>query len=70
MNEVKVCRKIALKGLYGDSHKLQEFLTNFKNKLHEAVTQLPPSQRNESMPTQGNATVVGGTNITGVTPRG
>lgn len=37
INDVKVCRKIALKGLYGDQTKLQEFVNSFKNRLHEIV---------------------------------
>jgi len=37
INEVKCCRKVSLKGLYGDTVKLQEFLTLFKNRLHQTV---------------------------------
>jgi hypothetical protein len=41
VNEVKCCRKIALKGLYGDHTRLQEFTNAFKNKIHEQVSTLP-----------------------------
>lgn len=37
INDVKCCRKVSLKGLYGDHGKLQEFQTMFKDKLHERV---------------------------------
>ncbi|CDW77121.1 UNKNOWN [Stylonychia lemnae] len=39
LNEIKMCRKITIKGLYGEQNKLQEFITIFKNKLHELSSQ-------------------------------
>jgi metal-responsive CopG/Arc/MetJ family transcriptional regulator len=40
VNEIKCCRKIALKGLYGEQARLQDFLIAFKNKLHDQVVAL------------------------------
>ena len=35
MNEAKSCRKITLKGVYGDPEALSNFISNFKKKLQE-----------------------------------
>ena len=37
VNDVKGCRKITLKGLYGDSELLKTFITQFRIKLHALV---------------------------------
>lgn len=39
VNDVKGCRKITLKGLYGDSELLKTFITQFRIKLHALVKQ-------------------------------
>ena len=35
VNEVKVCRKITLKGLYGEFQRLSDFINVFKAKIDE-----------------------------------
>lgn len=37
VNDVKGCRKIYLKGLYGDSELLKSFIAQFRIKLHSLV---------------------------------
>ncbi len=37
INDVKGCRKITLKGLYGDSELLKSFISQFRQKLHSLV---------------------------------
>ena len=37
VNDVKGCRKIALKGLYGDQELLKGFISLFRIKLHALV---------------------------------
>ena len=37
INDVKGCRKIALKGLYGDSDLLKTFITQYKIKLQQLI---------------------------------
>ena len=39
VNDVKGCRKITLKGLYGDAELLKNFIAAFRVKLHELVKQ-------------------------------
>jgi len=39
INDVKGCRKIYLKGLYGDSELLKTFMAQFRVKLHSLVKQ-------------------------------
>lgn len=39
VNDVKGCRKITLKGLYGDSELLKTFIAQFRIKLHALVKQ-------------------------------
>lgn len=39
VNDVKGCRKIILKGLYGDGELLKTFIATFRIKLHELVKQ-------------------------------
>ena len=41
INEIKCCRKIALKGLYGDQTLLKNFIGVFRNKIHDFVNTLP-----------------------------
>jgi hypothetical protein len=38
VNEVKCCRKIILKGVYGEYNRLLDFVTQFKAKIHETVS--------------------------------
>ena len=38
VNEVKCCRKIILKGVYGEFNRLQEFVNVFRGKVHESVS--------------------------------
>lgn len=45
VNEAKCCRKIAVKGLYGDQVRLQEFTQAFKDSIQEAVERIPQRQR-------------------------
>ena len=45
INDVKCCRKVSLKGLYGDHSKLQGFVGTFKNKLHGFVQTIPQEKR-------------------------
>ena len=45
VNDVKCCRKIALKGLYGEFSRLQEFSTAFKNKIYEHVNSMPEESK-------------------------
>ena len=37
VNDVKGCRKITLKGLYGDSELLKTFISQFRIKIHQLV---------------------------------
>ena len=37
VNDVKGCRKITLKGLYGDSELLKSFISQFRQRLHALV---------------------------------
>ena len=37
VNDVKGCRKIILKGLYGDSEILKTFIASFRVRLHALV---------------------------------
>ena len=48
VNEAKCCRKIALKGLYGDPVKLSEFTQAFKVKIQESVENLPSDPKGRS----------------------
>jgi hypothetical protein len=48
VNEGKCCRKIALKGLYGDPGKLSEFTQAFKVKIQESVENLPSDPKGRS----------------------
>ena len=41
VNEVKCCRKISLKGVYGDPNVVRGFLSVFKKKIYEHVGGLP-----------------------------
>lgn len=41
INEIKCCRKVTLKGVYGDPNVLRKFINMFKKKIFEHVSQLP-----------------------------
>lgn len=41
VNEIKCCRKVTLKGVYGDSAILKQFINMFKKKIFELVSYLP-----------------------------
>ena len=41
VNEVKCCRKISLKGVYGDPGILKVFISHYKKRIHELVSRLP-----------------------------
>ena len=41
INEIKCCRKISLKGLYGDQALLKNFIGIFRKKIHDFVNSLP-----------------------------
>ncbi len=41
VNEVKCCRKIKLKGVYGSFSRLQEFINSFRSAVNEKVSKLP-----------------------------
>ena len=41
INEVKCCRKLAVKGLYGDHVLLKNFISLFRKKIHDFVNTLP-----------------------------
>ena len=41
INEIKCCRKVALKGLYGDQTLLKNFIGIFRGKIHDFVNTLP-----------------------------
>lgn len=47
-NEVKVCRKITLKGLYGEQQRLQDFVSAFKARIYEQVQCLPESKKKQT----------------------
>ncbi|MFS8159770.1 MAG: hypothetical protein ACMG6E_06080 [Candidatus Roizmanbacteria bacterium] len=53
VNEVKCCRKIILKGVYGEFNRLQEFVNIFRTRVHEAVTVLNEQQKGK----KGNSMV-------------
>ncbi len=44
VNEVKSCRKITLKGVYGDSELLKNFISLFKKKVQENLHGLGGNQ--------------------------
>lgn len=37
VNEIKCCRKVTLKGLYGDNNQLRKFIQLFRKRLIEVV---------------------------------
>ena len=45
VNEIKCCRKIALKGLYGDNARLQEFTNTFVARVTDCVNNMPEEKR-------------------------
>ena len=47
VNEVKVCRKITLKGLYGEQTRLHSFVDYFSAKLAALVENLPEDKKGE-----------------------
>lgn len=48
VNEVKGCRKLTLKGLYGDTELLRAFIQGFRNRMHKLVK----NQTNSSIATE------------------
>ncbi|CDW76663.1 UNKNOWN [Stylonychia lemnae] len=57
VNEQKCCRKIHLKGLYGEITRLQEFSNSFKNKINEISEQAQiHSNRGGKLMTQAKKT--------------
>ena len=44
VNEVKCCRNIMLKGLYGDQNKMQEFINQFRGEINAQLRFLPENQ--------------------------
>ena len=46
VNEVKCCRKITLKGLYGESARLDNFATSFRQKINEFVENQSEDKKN------------------------
>jgi hypothetical protein len=45
VNEVKCCRKIKLKGLYGSFNRIQEFINSFRSQINEKVKVLPENKK-------------------------
>ena len=41
VNEIKCCRKISLKGVYGDAAILKLFISQYRKRIHELVSRLP-----------------------------
>ena len=46
VNETKCCRKISVKGVYGDYGRLQEYVNSFRNKVYETVNLLSEQKKN------------------------
>jgi ABC-type sulfate transport system permease component len=38
INEIKSCRRVTLKGLYGDQELLKSFILSFKKRVNEALS--------------------------------
>ena len=47
INEIRSCRRITLKGLYGDQELLKLFILSFKKRVNEALKNIvKPANRN------------------------
>jgi hypothetical protein len=40
-----VCRKIVLKGLYGEQSRITDFINTFREEIHSSIAQLPEDKR-------------------------
>jgi hypothetical protein len=45
---VKCCRKLTVKGLYGDTARMQEFIRVFRSIVTEKVAEIPEHDRLKS----------------------
>jgi hypothetical protein len=50
VNEIKCCRKITLKGLYGEYNRLQQFSNVFRTSIHQLVSNLPDQSKKRQKP--------------------
>ena len=48
VNDAKACRKITLKGLYGEKELLENFINTFKTQIHEQVANLSLNSKNNN----------------------
>lgn len=48
INDVKCCRKLTVKGLYGDTGRMQEFIRVFRSIITEKVADIPEHDRLKS----------------------